>query len=130
MAHQQTKSHSSNSQDFEECIEACFSCAEICNTCGDDMIGMEPHGTKDVRALMARCIKLCRDCADVCMLSGALMSRRSSYAEQMCRLCAEVCDSCAETCEAHAPHHPMCGDCAKKCRRCAELCREMEGANA
>lgn len=35
-----------------DCIQACLDCARICNTCGDDMIGMDmsedegpgPHG--------------------------------------------------------------------------------------
>jgi hypothetical protein len=127
MPHEYEAGHGHSGHHYQECIDACFSCAEICNMCGDDMIGMEPHGKKDVQALMARCIKLCRDCADICVLSAEWMSRRSSLAGKLCRVCAEVCDTCAETCEAHAPHHPMCGDCAKECRRCAGLCRSMEG---
>ena len=45
------------------------------------MIGMEGDGKKDVETLMARCIRLCRDCADICLLSAALMSRNSPFAE-------------------------------------------------
>lgn len=130
MPHDHKAGQANTDHHYQDCIDACFSCAEICNACSDDMIGMEGHGKRDVETLMARCIRLCRDCADICLLSAALMSRNSPYAEQFCGLCAEICDSCAEACEAHAPHHPMCGDCAKECRRCADLCREMEGATA
>ena len=130
MPHDHKADHRNPGHRYQECIDACLSCAEICHACSDDMIGMEFHGKADIQMLMTRCIRLCRDCADICLLSGALMSRNSPFAEQICRQCAEVCDACAETCEAHAPHHPMCGDCAKECRRCADLCRDMEGAEA
>jgi hypothetical protein len=113
---------------MKECIAACWSCAQICNQCGDDMIGMEPHGHS--MELMARCIRLCRECADICTLSAQWMSRLSRFSENLCRLCADICDVCAEVCEEHAPHHELCGPCAKECRRCARLCREMAGARA
>ena len=41
------------------CIEACFACAELCNACGNDMIGMEHEAHEDME-LMERCIRLCR----------------------------------------------------------------------
>ncbi|WP_197742083.1 four-helix bundle copper-binding protein [Nitrospira sp. KM1] len=110
------------SEHYKKCIAACEDCARICNTCSDDMIGMEHHGDHQ---LMARCIRLCRECAEICSLSGAWMSRLSPLADSLCRLCAEICDKCADTCEQHAPHHPLCGPCAEECRRCAHECRDM-----
>lgn len=112
------------SQQHQDCIHACFSCAQICETCADDMIGIEHHDHND---LMTRCIRLCRDCADMCILASKFISRSSQRAESLCRLCAEICDQCAEVCERHAPQHALCGPCAEECRRCADLCREMVG---
>ena len=109
-------------QHVNECIEACLACARICNTCGDDMIGMSHQSSQD---LMARCIRLCRDCADICLLAAQWMGRTSAFAIRMCALCAELCEVCAGVCEEHAPHHPLCGDCARDCRRCAEMCHKV-----
>ena len=107
---------------MEHCIEACLACAKICNTCGDDMIGMAHPAPQD---LTARCIRLCRDCADICLLAAQWMGRHSAFSTRICALCAELCELCAGVCEQHAPHHPLCGDCAKQCRRCAEMCHKM-----
>jgi len=105
-----------------DCIQACLDCARLCNTCGDDMIGM-PHETE--QDLMTRCIRLCRDCADICLLSAQWMGRTSAFAVRLCAWCAEVCELCAGLCEEQAPQHALCGDCAAACRRCAELCHKM-----
>jgi hypothetical protein len=75
---------------------------------------------------MAKCIALDTDCADICRLTSTYMARGSEFANQMCRMCAEVCDACAEECEKHAVPH--CQDCAQACRRCAQECRAMEPA--
>jgi uncharacterized protein DUF326 len=112
-------------QELKDCIAACLACAQICNECADDMIGMEGHPTGSQGDLMTRCIRLCRECADVCFLAAAWMSRLSPLSERLCRLCAEVCDLCAEACEQHAPQHELCGRCARECRRCADACRRM-----
>jgi len=119
--------HHEMTTQMRQCLEACTACAEICDRCADDMIGMDAHGDKELQRL---CIRLCQDCADICALSTRWMSRLSPSAEQLCRTCAELCDRCAEVCERHAPHHPLCGDCAAECRRCAAACREMAGAAA
>lgn len=116
-------------QPVHHCIEACFSCASICDRCSDDMLGMDADKHKD-KDLMQACTRLCQDCADICVLSARWMSRISSSADMLCRLCADICERCAETCELHAPQHALCGDCAAECRRCAGLCREMAGATA
>ncbi|UVT20386.1 MAG: four-helix bundle copper-binding protein [Nitrospira sp.] len=113
--------------DQQDCINACFSCAQMCERCADDMIGMTHQSHDD---LMTRCIRLCRDCASICILSAQWMSRSSLQTQSLCRLCAEICDQCAEVCERHAPDHPLCGPCAEACRRCAESCREIVGSGA
>lgn len=114
-------------QEWKECITACFRCAQICEECSDDMIGMEHKGDMP---LMERCIRLCRECADVCAMAARWMSRVSPLADRLCAFCAEVCETCAKACEEHAPHHALCGPCAQECRRCAEMCRRMSGAAA
>ena len=73
-------------QRYQDCIAACWSCARICNTCSNDMIGR--HGEGHDQELMARCTRLCRDCADMCALAAAWMSRMSQFSESICRLCA------------------------------------------
>ncbi|NGZ94586.1 MAG: four-helix bundle copper-binding protein [Nitrospira sp. WS110] len=115
------------SQQQKNCIDACFACAQTCETCADDMIGMTQHHSDE---LMAQCTRLCRDCSDICVLSARWMSRNSARFDTLCQLCAEICDQCAEICERHAPHHALCGPCAEQCRRCAEACREMIGSGA
>jgi len=91
---------------YQECITACFACAQTCETCSDDMIGMDHHGDQK---LMAKCIRLCRECADICVLAGRWMSQGSAMSDRLCGLCADICDSYAEVCEQHAPHHALCG---------------------
>ena len=84
-------------QAMQQCIESCFSCVSICNRCSDEMIGMDAdshmdHKDKDIRQV---CIRLCQDCADICALSAQWMSRLSSSADMLHRVCADICDRCA-----------------------------------
>lgn len=111
------------SEQNQRCIDACFTCAQMCEACADDMIGMKHHED----ALMARCIRLCRDCTDICVLSARWLSRNSDQFQSICQFCAELCEQCAEVCERHVSHHALCGPCAEQCRHCAEVCREMAG---
>ncbi|HNK50544.1 MAG TPA: four-helix bundle copper-binding protein, partial [Nitrospira sp.] len=97
-----------------DCIQACLDCARICNTCGNDMIGMDMSEDEEAQDLMVRCIRLCRDCADICLLAAQWMGRTSAFAVRLCAFCVEMCELCAGVCEQHAPHHAMCGDCAKE----------------
>lgn len=117
--------HGTSTKPYEDAISACQTCANICNACSDDMIGMESH---DNRELMARCIRLCRECADICSLSASWMSRSSLLSGQICQWCAEVCNTCAEACEQHAPHHELCRLCSAVCRKCVAVCQEVAEA--
>ena len=35
---------------MQHCLDACAACAQICDRCADDMIGMEGGGHKELRA--------------------------------------------------------------------------------
>lgn len=109
-------------QEWKNCMAVCLRCAEICEMCSDDMIGMPAH---DDRQLAERCIRLCRECADISLMAAQWISRMSSLSGRLCRLCAETCEICAEACEEHAPRHALCGPCAGQCRQCADLCRSI-----
>ena len=70
MPHDHKAGHTTAGHHYQECIDACFSCSEICNACSDDMIGMEGHGKKEVETLdgtvhsalprLRRCLPLIR----------------------------------------------------------------------
>ncbi|MCM3669818.1 four-helix bundle copper-binding protein [Mesobacillus maritimus] len=51
------------------------------------------------------------------------MSRNSAFANQHCKLCADICEACAAECEMFKDAH--CQECAKICRECADACRKM-----
>jgi hypothetical protein len=53
-----------------KCADACFACAQICDNCSDDMIGMREHGDQKDHEIMAKCIRLCRECAEICLVTG------------------------------------------------------------
>lgn len=109
-------------QEYQSGIDACVRSAQACEHCANARL-FEP----DANALAA-CIRLARDCAAVCWLTASLMSRRSEFDTDVCRLCAAVCDACAGECERHSPDH--CRRCAEACRTCAEACRTVGGLAA
>jgi hypothetical protein len=77
---------------------------------------------------MVECIRLDRDCADICRLATACLARGSSFAGQICSLCADICKACMGECEKHQMDH--CQSCAQACRRCADECCKMFKAAA
>ncbi len=109
-------------EQYQSCIEACVACAQACEHCANACLG-----EKDV-AKMAECIRHDRDCAEICWLASAWMSRGSQFAEELCRVCADVCDACGRTCRQHKMDH--CQACADACEQCAEACRRMAGVAA
>lgn len=102
---------------FTSCIEACVKCAQACEHCANSCLSEQ-----DVQ-MMAECIRGDRDCAEICWTAAGWMSRGSTFAADLCRVCAEVCDACAEECAKHKKEH--CQRCAEACRACAEECRKM-----
>ncbi len=88
-----------------QCVAACTSCAQICETCSDDMIGMGNHDDHD---LMVQCIRLCRDCADICMLTAQWLCRVSSWSEELCQFCADVCEQCSPIHASNMLHNIHC----------------------
>lgn len=102
---------------FQTCIDACTSCMQACEQCLTSCL-QEP----DVKNRF-KCIQTLRDCADICALASQWMSRDSSYARELCGLCAEICDACAKECDMFQDAH--CKACADACRQCAQECRTM-----
>lgn len=100
---------------FQDCIEACVTCARTCEHCGDACIA-HPE--------IADCVRSCRDCAELCWACAGFMSRGSSLATAVCRVCAEACDACAAECAKHTANH--CRRCAEECRKVAAYCPELE----
>ncbi|MGN6546412.1 MAG: four-helix bundle copper-binding protein [Aureliella sp.] len=109
-------------QEFQSCIQACIECAQACEHCATACLS-----ERDV-AKMAPCIRLDRDCAGMCWQAAAFMSRDSQFAQELCRVCADVCEACGAECRKHKMDH--CQRCADACERCAEECRRMSHATA
>jgi hypothetical protein len=105
----------------QSCMTACAECAMECERCADACLD-ESNVSE-----MAACIRLDRDCAAICFAAVDFMSRNSTFAAEICRLCAEVCESCAAECARHEMDH--CQRCAEACARCAEECRRMATAS-
>lgn len=107
-------------QQHQSCIDACNACADACDHCVAGCL-REP----DVK-MMAQCIRLDIDCAAICRLAAGYLARGSSFATQVCELCADVCEACGAECAKHP--HDHCKACAEACKRCAEECRRMASA--
>ncbi|OXS94238.1 MULTISPECIES: four-helix bundle copper-binding protein [Burkholderiaceae] len=99
-------------EQFQSCIDACYSCATACDHCAISCLNEQ-----DVKA-MARCIKLDMDCAQICRLSASYMARDSEFARKMCKICADICEACGRECAKHQMDH--CQHCAKACQKCAD----------
>lgn len=105
---------------YKACIEACFTCASICNQCA-----VACTYEKDV-AMMAACIRLDMECAALCYATAQLMSMGSSQAPRLAGICADLCEACAAECGKH--HHEHCVLCAQACKACAEECRKINNS--
>jgi hypothetical protein len=102
---------------YAACIEACNACADACDHCASACL--QEANPKP----MVRCVALDMDCAASCRAAAGYMARDSTFAGEICGLCADVCEACATECEKHDMQH--CKECAEACRRCAEECRRM-----
>lgn len=102
---------------WQTCMDLCNDCVQACEQCLSSCL-KEP----DVQARV-RCIHLLRDCIDICALATRYMSRNSSYAQQICSICATICEACAAECAKFQDAH--CQECADLCRKCAAECRKM-----
>lgn len=101
----------------QSCIDACNACANACDHCSAACL-QEPN-----MKAMVRCISLDMDCGAMCRMAASYMARGSTFAKQLCQLCAQVCQACGEECAKHDMDH--CQTCAQACRTCAEECRRM-----
>jgi hypothetical protein len=102
---------------WQECIDACISCAVVCERCANDCLY-----ERDASA-MAECVRLDRDCAAICWTAAGFLSRGSRFMDDICRQCAIICEACADECARHEYEH--CMICARAARKCAVACREM-----
>ncbi len=110
-----------NNQHYQQCIEACLRAAAACQECASFCLREEEDN------MMAKCIQLDMECAAICYASAQLMSLGSSFANDICRICADICEACAKECSRHEADH--CQRCAVECTACAEECRKMEFAS-
>ena len=106
-----------NHHDFQKCIDACLSCAALCNYCAAACLK-----EKDVK-MMTACIQNDMECAAICYAAEQLMSLGSDKSKAICQLCAEMCKICADECSKHDNTH--CQECAAACRKCAEECGKI-----
>ncbi len=104
-------------KDMDKCIEECLKCLRACEECFTACLA-----EADVQSRV-NCIKILNDCAEICAQAVQFMSRNSSYAKALCKLCADICDACAQECGMHNDSH--CPQCAQICRQCAQECRTM-----
>jgi len=107
-------------QTYKNCIEACLRCSSISSYCAT----MDLH-EKDME-MMARCAQLNIECAAICSTTAQLLSMNSSYAKDLCKICAEVCMECAVECGQHQNEH--CQACAELCTACADECNKLARA--
>ena len=106
-----------NYHTYKECIDACLTCAALCNHCASSCTQEE-----DIK-MMARCIQLDMECASICYSASRLMSLGSEHAPAICRLCADICVQCGEECGKHDNEH--CRECAQQCMVCSAACNKM-----
>src|SRR5262245_55033215 len=102
---------------YQSCIAVCTRCTEECEHCA-----IACRQDPDV-ANLADCIQLDEDCRDICHTAVAFMLRGSTFAHELCRMCAEVCEACAAECRRHSMEH--CLRCAAECEQCAKECHRM-----
>ena len=99
---------------YKLCIEACLTCAALCNHCATSCLKEEDP------KMMAACIQLDLECAAICYATAQLMSLNSDKVKELAKICAVVCDACAEECSKHTNVH--CQECAVACTKCADEC--------
>ena len=98
------------------CIEHCSACSQICySTALTHCLKM---GGKHVEP---EHFTLMLNCAKICETSACLQMSNSSFAPQLCKLCAEICEACATSCESVGDME----NCVDACKQCAESCRKM-----
>jgi hypothetical protein len=112
----------SHNQEYQKCIDACLRCVSVCNHTASACL------SEDSVKMLTRCIQLNLECAAICSAAAQVMCLNGRYAEQLCRMCAEICQACGDECAKHSSQH--CQDCAAACYKCAEECMLLTGATA
>lgn len=104
--------------DYQTCIDACLSCADLCNHSASASLLV--HEKKDT----ATCIQLEMECAVICYATAQLMSLGSQKVLEFCRICAAICEACAAECEKFDFDH--CNETAAACKLCTIECKKLE----
>ncbi|MBD2862244.1 four-helix bundle copper-binding protein [Paenibacillus oceani] len=108
-----------STEQIQSCMEECLQAVMACNHCYQACLE-EYHA-----GMLKASIRLSRECAEICAFAAQAMSLNSSYAKQICMICAEVCEACAQECRKH--DHDPCQRCAEACYSCALACKAMAG---
>lgn len=102
---------------FKSAIESCLECAVACDQCVDATLNDETAATR------GDCIRKCLDCAAICRTTATLLSRGSSIATDLCRVCVEACLRCESECK-HC-RGEACEICASRCEACEDALRAI-----
>ncbi|RYD58248.1 MAG: four-helix bundle copper-binding protein [Sphingobacteriales bacterium] len=110
----------SQNQQYKKCIDACLRAVSICNQTAYNCL------SEDNALSLKLCIQLNLECAVICSAAAQVMCMNGRYAEQLCRMCAEICQACGDECAKHSSQH--CRLCAEACYQCAEECMQLTEA--
>lgn len=102
--------HQQLSQTLHECVEACNHCYYACLK------------EEDVK-MMVECIRLDRECAEICAFLEHALTRSTSFASDLAKVCTRICEACGNECQKHDHNH--CQKCAEACFKCAKACKEI-----
>lgn len=102
--------HQQLSQTLHECVEACNHCYYACLK------------EEDVK-MMAECIRLDRECAEICAFLEHALTRSTSFAPDLAKVCSRICEACGSECQKYEHNH--CQKCAEACFKCAKACKEI-----
>ncbi len=114
--------HMHISVEFEECLNSCQECHEVCVETVQHCLG------RGSSYATVNHISLLLDCAEICRTTADFMLRGSMLHPYVCGACAPVCESCAQSCEQMIGDNDQLRACAEICRRCAESCHAMAGS--
>lgn len=102
---------------FKSAIESCLACAVACDQCVDAILNDESATER------GESIRKCLDCAAICRTTATLLSRGSSIATDLCRVCIEACLRCETECKNGGDE--ACAECAKQCEACEDALRSI-----
>ena len=99
-------------------LEKCLICWEACEQCIAESISTGKY---------LSCCAILRDCTEMCALCIRFEAQKSSFFENLCKVCADICEACAKECEKFSTENEMFKQCADACRTCAAYSLEAAG---